>query len=561
MVGLVHEGFLGGDLQGVDPAPLPAEGDEDLPVAGILRELPADAPNEGAVNRGEPQQRRELIEGGGVGTLIQEDLHGGVTHDGILDDRRRDDIRHLLGDDRRAGVVLTRGLPQTPEVICRPFRRDGLPGLLDEHQLEGRAVGAHLALEGVDDAEGADGIEGRVHLRDGIHLEDDKARGEKIRGVMLIEDGAEPAGLPVGIERDAEGSDIQDRGCHLDPADHIGLHGVPLPEDPGTDLIPDKTQEILEDGIIPFGGKGLQEVRDDTEQDGIRRGIPAAPRGPDNLKKGDEEADTRKGVLRIGPAPAAAEGVERVGVLGAPGVVHPVPASGLFADEGREPLVGAALVYDEDVLSAVEAATHVPVREERLARSRGAQDEGVVVLDELGVVSSLLYVGSHRDMAVAVGDPERPAREIAHEGLADGKAEGLLQLCEEEVVFSDLHGSAGHPGKEELGHIDGVELPRQAQGRDGGSDRTPQGQLVLTLSPREDIHMGVDRCGGLGMDHVDEAGDPFGIDGVLGAALRHGGHVLAAAVQLPERVLLTGDEPVAADDMLEGEPCPEGGAR
>ena len=183
-------------------------------------------------------------------------------------------------------MELARGLPQSPQVIRRPFRSDGLPGLFDEHQAEGIGVGAHLPLESVDDAEGAEGIEGRVHLRDGVHLEDDKARREKVRRVTLIQKEREPAGLPVRVEGDKEGTYVKDRGSDLDPADDIRLRlRIFLPgaalrggvlQDPRTDFLPDEAQEILENRVLPLRGKAFQEVGDDAEEDGVRCRVPSS---------------------------------------------------------------------------------------------------------------------------------------------------------------------------------------------------------------------------------------------------------------------------------------------
>ena len=178
VVGLVDEGLFRGHLQGVHPGALAPEGDEDLPVACVLREVASDAPHEGLLDGREPEEEGDLVHRRRVGLLVEEDLHGGVIEDGVPDDGGRDNVGDLLGDDGRAGVVLPRGLPQRPQVIRRPLGRDGLPGLLDEKEAEGVAPRAHLALEGVYDAEGAEGVEGRVRLRDGIHLED-RRRGPR----------------------------------------------------------------------------------------------------------------------------------------------------------------------------------------------------------------------------------------------------------------------------------------------------------------------------------------------------------------------------------------------
>ena len=456
-------------------------------------------------------------------------------------------------------MVLSGRLPQAPQVIRRPLGRDGLPGLLDEQQAEGARVGAHLALEGVDDAEGADGIEGRVHLRDGVHLEDHEARVHDVRGVGVIEDGAEAAGLPVGVQGDAQRADVEHRRGHFDAPDDIGLRRPSFPEDTRPDLLADEPQEILKDRVIPLGGEGVQEVPDDAEEDGVGGGVPASPRRPYDFQQGYEKTHPRHRVRLLFPSPAARHRVERVRVLRAPCVVDAVPAAALLADDGAEPLVGTALVDDEHVLPAVIAVAHVPGGEERLPRARRAQDEGVVVLDELRREGCFLGVQDHGRVAVAVGDAQAPSGEVPREGLVDGKAHGLLQLCDEKVVLTDLHGGAGEARNPELGRVDRVELagePHRREGRAGGS---ADGELLLPRTPREDVHMGVDRDGRLGVNHVDETRDPFGVDGVLGASLGHRGHVLAPPVQLAEGVLLAGEEPVHIDDVLVAQTRPDGG--
>ena len=73
--------------------------------------------------------------------------------------------------------------------------------------------------------------------------------------------------------------------------------------------------------------------------------------------------------------------------------------------------------------------------------------------------------------------------------------------------------------------------------------------------------MGVHRGRGLGVYHVDETRYALGMDSVLGAAAGHRAHVLAASVKLPEGMLLTGDEPVAVDNMLVGKARSKGRGR
>ena len=68
----------------------------------------------------------------------------------------------------------------------------------------------------------------------------------------------------------------------------------------------------------------------------------------------------------VEPLPDVPERAETEGVLGVPGVVHPVLPAGDLPDDLTETLVGIADVYEEDMLARVVAVAQVRVHEERL---------------------------------------------------------------------------------------------------------------------------------------------------------------------------------------------------
>ena len=75
-----------------------------------------------------------------------------------------------------------------------------------------------------------------------------------------------------------------------------------------------------------------------------------------------------------------------------PLVVDAVASSRLLVDDGAESLVRVAHVNDEDMLACIIAVAQVEVREERLSRSRTAQNEGIVVVYPLTVASFALHI-------------------------------------------------------------------------------------------------------------------------------------------------------------------------
>ncbi len=114
----------------------------------------ASSPQEvGALAGGEPEGVLECVDA--LGCLAEQDLGGGVGHDGLAEGRS-EQVGGVLGDDGEPGPVLAGGLGHAEEELGpRAFGHEQ-PRLVDEHQTPGRAGGIGDAPpDGVQGEEGA----------------------------------------------------------------------------------------------------------------------------------------------------------------------------------------------------------------------------------------------------------------------------------------------------------------------------------------------------------------------------------------------------------------------
>ena len=100
-------------------------------------------------------------------------------------------------------------------------------------------------------------------------------------------------------------------------------------------------------------------------------------------------------------------------MIDVPRVVDAVASSRLLVDDGAESLVRVAHVNDENMLACIIAVAQVEVREERLSRSRTAQNEGIVVIYPLTVASLTLHINRKRNAAHPVNHLEKARRDLS----------------------------------------------------------------------------------------------------------------------------------------------------
>ena len=145
------------------------------------------------------QLRRQFFKTVHVLGLVQQNLHAGVLHNGILDNGGGDDILEFLGHHHGRSPVLSRRLPQLHHIAGHLGAHNGFPGLFDDHYLE-VGVGAHLLAEGIHNHQCGDGVDDFVAL-DMVNLKDHEAVVQDINaltGIQKVPIG--PAGheLPKG---------------------------------------------------------------------------------------------------------------------------------------------------------------------------------------------------------------------------------------------------------------------------------------------------------------------------------------------------------------------------